>query len=646
MNFKLYKQTLMLFMKSKALTIISISYILIMFLRFLMLFLNWKNQTGILSDFSEMLKFSLFSFIVSAFVAYEFLYKIKRNKVEECVKSQGKAYRTLITSQVLILICFVFIIMLIALLFGFIITIKYHCLTISWIIEMLLNIFLSFFLIPCCGVLMGVVFSKHFKRINGYLLIILFIVLCSGMMNEVAILLYELNINIYPVISIFNFFPPDLNWTPIYAFGCSVLPYRWFLVMFWICIFVTLLHFYLNKNSLIDKLKISISVILSVSFFFLALQPMSIVLLNSDDPEKSIMSDWEYYNIISLNDKIESSNFQIKKYDLDVKVGNEMKVIAKLSVDNINLKEYKFTLYHKFKINQILDDCGKEMDFEQNGDYITVYTYENPIKEFTFYYEGHSSIYYTNQQGIFLPGYFPYYPQSGWKKVYDREYQGFAQSKLESPAFFNINIKYNKKVYSNLELQEKNNFSGYANGVTLLAGHYSTYEKNGIKIVFPYLNADCNSENLEKYVCDLFGTKALPESIKTVFITPSINNVSPYSFYCQFSNSVTLQSIYEIEKAYEAQKLCSNKQALYDIYVSYLKNSKAIREHVATKQNDFKKMYPNEKYEDVVPLGADEYLVRYLDFYGEDEGLKKISEYLQSTNTDEIYWKDFIKNIN
>ena len=350
--------------------------------------------------------------------------------MEECLKTQHKAYTVLITTQILMLLSFLFICMLVTLLLGLVITEKYNCWSASWILELILNTFLSFFMIPSCGVLMGVVFSKYFKRVNGYLLMILFLVLCSSMMNDIAIMLYELNINIYPLIFIFNFFPPALNWTPIYAFGSSILPYRWILAVFWTCIFVVLLLCHLNNKTIKDKLKIFISFILSASCIVLLLQPMSILLLDSDDPERSIMADWDYYYVMFPNDNIESANFNIDEYNLDIHIGNEMKATAKLTVDNINLQEYKFTLYHKFKIDKVLDDDGKEINFEQNGDYITLYNYNDSCKSFTFYYSGHSTIYYTNYQGVFLPGYFPYYPQSGWKKVYDRDYQGFSQSKL------------------------------------------------------------------------------------------------------------------------------------------------------------------------------------------------------------------------
>lgn len=633
-------------MKSKTIVISSIIYTVILFYKYLIILLDWNNLTSPLNDFTEILKLSLFAFIFSSFIAYEFSYKVKRSHVEECLRTQHKAYTALIAIQILMLQVFIFVYMLVTLLFGFAITVKYNCWSTSWTLEMFLNIFLSFFMIPSCGVLMGVVVSKYFKRVNGYLLMILFLVLCSSMMNDVAIMLYELNINFYPLIFIFNFFPPALDWTPIYAFGSSILPYRWILAVFWTCIFVVLLLCHLNNKTIKDKLKIFISFILSAFCIVLLLQPMSILLLDSDDPERSIMADWEYYHVMFPNDNIESANFNVDEYNLDIHICNEMKATAKLTVDNINLQEYKFTLYHKFKIDKVLDDDGKEINFEQNGDYITLYNYNDSCKSFTFYYSGYSTIYYTNYQGVFLPGYFPYYPQSGWKKVYDRDYQGFSQSKLEKPAFFNVNVNCNKEIYSNLQKQGKNKFSGYTDGLTLLAGHYSTYTKDGIEIVFPYLNSDYTDNNIEKYVCDLVGTNALPNSIKTVFITPSINNISPYTSYCQFSDSLTLQSIYEIEKAYEAQRLCSNKQALYEIYRNYLKNPDAIREHVTTKQNEFSKMYPNERYEDVVPLGADEYLIKYLDYYGEEEGLKKIAEYLQSSTTDDIYWKDFIKNTN
>lgn len=132
-------------MKSKTIVISSIIYTVILFYKYLIILLDWNNLTSPLNDFTEILKLSLFAFIFSSFIAYEFSYKVKRSHVEECLRTQHKAYTALIAIQILMLLSFLFICMLATLLFGFAITVKYNCWSTSWILELILNTFLSFF---------------------------------------------------------------------------------------------------------------------------------------------------------------------------------------------------------------------------------------------------------------------------------------------------------------------------------------------------------------------------------------------------------------------------------------------------------------------------------------------------------------------
>ena len=51
--------------------------------------------------------------------------------------------------------------------------------------------------------------------------------------------------------------------------------------------------------------------------------------------------------------------------------------------------------------------------------------------------------------------------------------------------FFDVNIKYHKQIYSNLEEKSKNHFVGKANGVTLMAGMLSEKTDGINKIIYP-----------------------------------------------------------------------------------------------------------------------------------------------------------------
>lgn len=93
------------------------------------------------------------------------------------------------------------------------------------------------FFLPCCAAAMGMSASLLFHRINGCLGLVLFTLLGSPLSNYLGEMFYsfsrDVSINIFPFLRLFDVFPPSLNYAPIFAFGQSVLPYRWLTVLFW-----------------------------------------------------------------------------------------------------------------------------------------------------------------------------------------------------------------------------------------------------------------------------------------------------------------------------------------------------------------------------------------------------------------------------
>lgn len=85
---------------------------------------------------------------------------------------------------------------------------------------------------------MGMSASLLFRRINGCLGLVLFVLLGSPLSNYLGEMLYNfsrnVSINIFPLLRLFDIFPPALNYRPVYAFGQSVLPYRWLTALFWL----------------------------------------------------------------------------------------------------------------------------------------------------------------------------------------------------------------------------------------------------------------------------------------------------------------------------------------------------------------------------------------------------------------------------
>ena len=117
------------------------------------------------------------------------------------------------------------------------------------------------------------------------------------------------------------------------------------------------------------------------------------------------------------------------------------------------------------------------MNFDQNGDYVTVYA-PMGTKELNFSYSGSAGKYFSNYQGIALPGYLPYYPVPGFVKFYEAG-QIVVNTDLE-PTDYEVYVDSNMAVASNLPKTDDNTFSGNADAVSLYGGMIVPEEKEGI----------------------------------------------------------------------------------------------------------------------------------------------------------------------
>lgn len=59
---------------------------------------------------------------------------------------------------------------------------------------------------------------------------------------------------------------------------------------------------------------------------------------------------------------------------------------------------------------------------------------------------------------------------------------------LDEPIRFKVKVNSNQTVYCGLEQTGKNEFEGKTTGLTLVSGLYDCYEKDGVRMVYPYLH--------------------------------------------------------------------------------------------------------------------------------------------------------------
>lgn len=645
LNAKTVKLYGKLFLKSKVAFIPIVLLFFSIFGALIVQMISGNSVGGIVSAIGVPLNFSVFVFLVFAFVSFDISYKIRQYNLDESISIMPSGKKKLYLSHgiiflFLILLCFLFLNLWTILLYA-----KYHVWDAAFSMQTFLNMILCYFLLPCCAVTMGVVFSLLFKRLNACLALTLFVLLGSPLSNGMASVILDMTkVNIYPFIKLFDIFPPSLDWNPVYAYGQSILPHRWETVLFWLFLFCCIICWKIKKIRIRDYLISAVFLVLSVACVVPSLLPSSKLLVSSDDPNNSIMSDWQYYYVTHPKDDIEEEkDFDITDYDLQITIKNKLYVTAALSVNQKNLDEYKFTLYHGFKISSVKNSKGQSLKFKQFDDYFVVDNNGTENDEFIITYSGYSGIYYSNQQGMFLPGYFPYYPQSGIRFVYDREFQGVNQLLLDHPTPFHVKVKSSQPVFCNLEEVEQNTYKGVSNGLTLLSGMYKCFSRDGVSILYPYLDPSLSDDVLNHFVDTYYGIESFPKEIKKVFITPSINNISAYTYYCQFSDHMDIQSVLELDTAYREQKISAKKKALNTAYQMYVSDPTAVRNHVQEQRDFIKENYPGIDPKDLYEPSATEYLVDYLEKYGETAGLEKIKNYLMD-DADTRHWKDFVLN--
>lgn len=535
---------------------------------------------------------------------------------------------------------------LLMLIWNLLLCVRYKAWQTDYIIQMLLNTLLNFFLIPFFGGLFGFFVSRFAKRLNAYLLLVFFALLGSPLANGLGYILSEVGVNIYPFLNMFDLFPPNLSWRPVSAFGHSILPYRWEIVGFWIFLTIGILFYKISQKNLRTRLVGLVTAgLISLLGLTLFLQPASKLLLSSDDPKESIMTDWDYYIVKHPDDKESTATFAIKEYDLEFTVGRELKASAVLKIDKNDLNEYPFTLYHGYHIQSVKNDKNQALSYVRDGDAVTVYNPgEQLINEICITYHGYSGICYSNLQGIFLPGYFPYYPHSGHQQVYNREQYSYERLVLEEAALFQVKVKSTQDVYCNLTSNGNNTFKGQSTGLTLLSGLYDSLTVDGITVVYPYLNtSEFTPKTITEFIHTHAGTSALGASVETVLITPKINDTSPYTRYAPFSDHLLIQQILGFDITYKDQLADSKKQELDRAYRLYLENPSGVREHVRGYLESRNDAFPDMDPKDFGEPNATEYLINYIDFYGEEKGLANISEYLND-KTNRTHWKEFIKN--
>lgn len=584
---------------------------------------------------SETLMTSIFCTIFFLFLSYEFFIKTKSSHMDECIAVTPRGQIKLLLSEMFLIIILILTITVTTVIYNFIYpNTELH--NSKYILHMLCSIFVYLFLVPLTGACIGACASLVFKRLSAYLFMITFVLLGSPLMSTIAYAVSEATmtkVNITPLFDLFNIFPLNLDYSPIYNFGISLLPYKLEAIFFWLFAAVCLTLFKILKPARfatkIITLCCTVLCVLNLVFFFL---PSSKVDM-SFRVDGTLMSDHDYYSELykSGYPDEQKAEFQVLSYDLDITVKNQLKAEAILKIDKDDLPVYRFTLYHNYKIKKITDQNNQTLKFKHNNDHVEVYSSDKSLSEIHFTYSGYNTRFYSNIQGIFLPGYFAYYPISGFRNVYSSDKQHYSELLLSEDVDFHLTVNSNQEIFTNLEKNDNDSYSGRTNGLTIMSGFLKSTTVKGIEIIYPYFNTEEYNENQLKKDIENFIEVKKDDVVKKIFVVPNVNQKS--DSVVAYSDYITTTQVMALPDQYINTKMLKFKSKIYLYQKIYLEDRESFNNFLKSEEN-----YPPE-IDKICTLYQEN-----INLFGEEIVIEKTNQYIFNNN-DTRSVADFLKQL-
>ena len=574
------------------------------------------------------LKISLFSLIFFMFVSYEFLNKARQCLFHERLGALQNGKLKYYADRLLVLSFTVLAQALIFLIINMQIVHEFDLMQSAYPAYVAACIAINLFAVPMVGVLIGSLISFISKRLTALMVIVFFAFMVTPLAEMIISRLYtDAGIYVYPVLDIFNLAPPSMDFRPIAPFGYSIQSYRIQLVLAWALLCLSGLSFLLLRN--MRKTRIVLTIIFALGCLTSAVfyvQPASKVVM-SYDPVKGGAADAWYYS--DFEQQKVPADFEITKYDLSFSVQRELSAKAVMFLDKDSLDEYRFTLYHGFLVNRVEDADGRPIAYEQTGDYLYVKpAVDNKMSKISIEYKGHAYKFYSNEQGAFLPGYFPFYPHSGFQEVFSKELQGFNRLMRPAPVDFHVTVKSAKPILCNLSSVAADEFSGKSNSITLMSGFLaSTTTDAGIEVIYPYLSVnEFNEQTINTAVNSAVQKNILDPNKKKVFIIPNTNLITDYEAFAEFSDHYVFQQFLSLDSVYESQKVNSTKKRLYDIIKSYEQGNLEDWAGMAEAFGDLYKLV----YDKMILLGKEKVIQLSEIYIADDNDNRSVLEFLNS----------------
>ncbi len=396
-----------------------------------------------------------------------------------------------------------------------------------WLVKNLSTALILYVLCPgCIGLLCGTVLALMCKRSVFYIFSFVFVFLLSPLSSVVLNAfgffvgnIFGLNVGvaITKIIGFVSEMRPVTNHIVDLSYGVGTEIYHWELILCWLSVLAcAIVVYFLNKK--VYKYTAS-AVLLASALFFLAGYWNSGS--NWQEELHPTIADIQYEDSLYYGKhtaNLQNADFSVVSYDMKLHFGKQMNAEVSIVTDN-SCEQYTFTLYHNYKIKSVLNENGEKIKFSQQGDYFTVWTND---KSFTVVYSGFHDVFYANNQGVYLPGYFCWYPMPGKVAIYQNG-SYITTNALQNDALFTLRC--DEQLYSNLDILN-DVLTGNAKTCTLLKGNYRRCNAYSLDMVLPaYDNAPDLLAGTDAVLYQIGQETGLDLQIRveTAFLTHNVN---------------------------------------------------------------------------------------------------------------------------
>ena len=302
------------------------------------------------------------------FFSYECFVKINRYKetFSTCKQGIGGVYR----AQLLLLFSLIGVLTAVVCL----LIVVYACVAhqVALLPHVLSRVICYQVLCPAAAVLIGLLLSGVRQRYIVYPLMVIFgLSETEWLQSTTTHVMETTGKNYAKLMQIFSLIPNSMQYEPNDQIGIPWDLNKIAQLLFFISLSATVVCLICARTKAkqwwIGGLGLLLSAVLLTGYFI----PVSVPVM--DLSAASETADTTYYDMIHKDcQKDEAADFRVKKYQLDFSVGLNLTGSAKVYVDRSELKSYRFTLYHGYKVKQVTDQTGAALDFRREYDYVTV----------------------------------------------------------------------------------------------------------------------------------------------------------------------------------------------------------------------------------------------------------------------------------